>query len=137
MDNVKASRPDVDIEEDVAQLIRSYPPLQMSRAYFTYRSVDGVLQLHGNVRTPQARRVLVENAARIPGVMQVDNNDLHDDEALRMAIGQLLPVGVYATVHGGVVSLTGQHLDHEAAQLLISAVQAVPGVRRVGATIDN
>jgi osmotically-inducible protein OsmY len=140
MDSFRASRPDVDIEEDVAQIIRSYPPLQMSRPYFTYKSLGGVIQLRGNVRTPQARRVLVENAARIAGVSQVDDTDLFDDEALRMAVGDVIGLsgqsGVYATVHGGVVALTGNKLAHDAAASLINAVQAIPGVRRVGAALE-
>jgi osmotically-inducible protein OsmY len=137
MDSFTTSRPDVDIEEEVARLIRSYPPLQMSRPYFSYQSVNGVLHLHGNVRTPQARRVLVDNAGKIPGVMQVEQTDLHDDEALRIAIGQFLPAGIFATVHGGVVSLTGRKLEQADAQALIDKVQTTAGVRRVGVALGE
>lgn len=132
-----AQRPDIDIEEDISQLVRNYAPLHMSRAYLHFSSENGHVRLQGNVRTPQARRVLVEGTVRVAGVRGVDESDLHDDEAVRMSVAPLLPMGIYANVHGGVVSLTGKLPGQAMSDGLIAAVGAVPGVRRVGAVLDN
>lgn len=127
------SRPDVDIEEDVAQLIRSYSPLKASRGYFSYKANAGHVTLEGNVRSPQARRVLVDNVPHISGVTGLNADHLIDDEAIRIAVGALLPAGVYANVHFGAVALTGRLPAGENADSIIGKVNTVAGVRRVGA----
>ncbi len=127
------SRPDVDIEEDIDQLIRSYSPLKASRPYFTYKAADGVVVLTGNVRSPQARRVLLDNIPHINGVKSIQSDALHDDETIRLAVGPILPNGVYANVHFGAVALTGSLPNGATADGLIRAAGAVAGVRRVGA----
>lgn len=136
-DSSHGPRPDEDIEEDLRTFIHNYPPLQMSRPYFNFRSEGGVLHILGTVRTPQMRRVLIENAARIAGVSRVDATDLYDDDQVRVAIGQLLPPTVYASVHGGVVALTGSLPPGQPADALVAAVSKLPGVRRVGAALEN
>lgn len=126
-------RPDVDIEEEITQIVRSYSPLKASRSYFTYQSVNGRVVLVGNVRNPQARRVLLENIPRIQGVESVDASRLYDDEMIRFAVGQLLPPGVVASVHYGAVALTGRLPQDASADTIVQAVEQVAGVRRVGA----
>lgn len=126
-------RPDVDIEEDIAELIRSYSPLKASRQYFNYKSQGGSVILDGNVRSPQARRVLVDNIPHIPGVTGLDANGLFDDETVRIGVGARLPTGVFANVHYGAVALTGRLPEGMSAQDLINSVSSVAGVRRVGA----
>ncbi len=126
-------RPDVDIEEDIAQLIRSYSPLKASRQYFSFKSHAGKVILDGNVRSPQARRVLVDNVPHIPGVTGLDANSLYDDETIRMTVGGLLPTGVFANVHYGAVALTGRLPTDTTSDGLLKTIGAVPGVRRVGA----
>jgi osmotically-inducible protein OsmY len=126
-------RPDVDIEEEIELLIRSFAPLKASRPYFTVKSTGGHIQLEGNVRSPQARRVLIDNIPHIKGVVSVDSTNLYDDEMVRLAVGQLLPAGIVASVHYGAVALTGQLPDGASADVILNAVKGVAGVRRVGA----
>jgi osmotically-inducible protein OsmY len=125
-------RPDLDIEEDIGRLITSFAPLKASRGYFTFQSENGYVRVSGNVHTPQARRVLLDNIPRIKGVVGTELTDLYDDEMVRFAIGQLLPPGVLATVHYGAVALTGTLPDGASESTIVQAVEAVPGVRRVG-----
>ncbi len=126
-------RPDVDIEEEIELLCRSFAPLKASRGYFKATSVDGHVKVHGNVRNPQARRVLLDNIPHIRGVVDCAGSDLYDDEMIRFSVGQLLPPGVLASVHYGAVALTGTLPEGASADAIVEAVKAVPGVRRVGA----
>jgi osmotically-inducible protein OsmY len=126
-------RPDVDIEEEVDLLCRSFAPLKASRGYFTVKSVKGRVKIAGNVRSPQARRVLLDNVPHIRGVVSCDGSELYDDEMIRFAVGQLLPPGVVSSVHYGAVALTGNLPDGASADEIINAVKNVKGVRRVAA----
>jgi hypothetical protein len=134
--NLPTPRPDIDIEEDLHTIIRNYAPLQMSRPYFSFKSHDGIIHINGTVRTPQTRRVLVENAARISGVRGIDDSDLYDDDQVRVEVGSLLPPGAYASVHGGVVALTGSLPANQNVSALVEAISHLPGVRRVGAAME-
>jgi len=125
-------RPDVDIEEEIELLSRSFAPLKASRGYFKAQSVNGHIKVHGNVRTPQARRVLLDNIPHIRGVVDCDGDELYDDQMIFFAVGQLLPPGVLANVHYGAVALTGSLPDGVNSDTIVNAVKAVPGVRRVG-----
>ncbi|MCC6972914.1 MAG: BON domain-containing protein [Anaerolineae bacterium] len=126
-------RPDVDIEEDIKQIIHSFSPLQASRAYFTVHSENGVVTLKGNVRNPQARRVMVDNIPRIEGVKAVISDAFFDDEMIRFKVGELLPPGVHASVMFGAVALTGRLPSGASADIIIKAIAEIPGVLRVGA----
>jgi osmotically-inducible protein OsmY len=126
-------RPDEDIEDEIELLIRSFAPLKASRNYFRFKSTNGHVTVEGNIRSPQARRVLLDNLPHIRGVIGVDSTKLYDDEMVRVAVGQLLPPGVLATVHYGAVALTGDLPDGASADAIIEAVRQLSGVRRVGA----
>lgn len=128
-----SQRPDMDIEEDIRQLINSFPPLKASRPYFTFHSQQGRVVFTGNVRGAQARRVLVENTPRIQGVLGVDATNFYDDEMVRFAVGHMLPPGVFASVQYGAVALTGRLAGGVSAETILHAVEGVPGVRRVAA----
>jgi osmotically-inducible protein OsmY len=130
-------RPDIDIEEEIEQLTRSFAPLKASRGYFTARSNHGRIKIVGNVRSPQARRVLLDNVPQIRGVVECDGSELYDDEMIRFAVGQLLPPGVNATVHYGAVALTGKLPEGASAGEITSAISAVKGVRRVANDFDG
>jgi osmotically-inducible protein OsmY len=130
-------RPDMDIEEEIELLIRSFAPLKTSRGHFTFKSADGHVTVEGNVRSPQARRVLVDNIPHIRGVVSCDSSKLLDDETVRLAVGVLMPPGVTASVHYGTVALTGELPEGASAETIIKAVSAVPGVRRVGAEFGS
>jgi osmotically-inducible protein OsmY len=123
----------VDIEEDVDELVSSFAPLKASRPHFDIRIEDGIVKLEGNVRSPQARLVLLNNIPRIPGVLGMDPSQLYDDETIRFAVGQVLPPGLFASVQFGVVALTGKLPAGVSSDAIVSAIQSIPGVRRVGA----
>ncbi len=130
-------RPDVDFAEDISTLIRSYSPLQASRPFVTYSVSNGQVTFNGNVRSPQARRYLLQHVPAILGVTGVNADNLRDDEMLLTAIGQRLPNGVYATAQYGAIALTGTLPANTSAQALVEAVKAVPGVRLVTAKFDS
>ena len=123
--------------EEIEMLIRSFSPLKTSRGYFSYKSVDGHVTVEGNARSPQARRVLIDNIPHIRGVVSCDSTKLVDDEMVRIAVGELLPPGVLASVHYGAVGLTGDLPEGASAETIMGAVSKVPGVRRVGAEFDT
>lgn len=130
-------RPDVDIEEEIELLTRSFAPLKASRGYFTAKCVNGKVTVKGNVRTPQARRVLLDNIPHIRGVVECDGSELYDDEMIRFAVGQLLPPGVAASVHYGAVALTGHLPDGASADAITEAIKAVHGVQRVATDFEE
>ena len=131
-----ANRPDVDIEEEIDLLVNSFSPLKASRGYFTYASVNGHVKVQGNVRSPQARRVLLDNIPHIQGIVDCDSTELYDDEMIRFSVGELLPPGVLASVHYGAVALTGTLPAGASADTIVKAIEDLAGVRRVGARFE-
>jgi osmotically-inducible protein OsmY len=125
------ARPDVDIEDDIHRLIGTFAPLKASRSYFDVKSEDGKIILRGNVRSPQAKRVLLDNVPRVAGVASYDANDLFDDEEVKFSVAQLLPPGVFANVHYGAVTLTGSMPEGASADTISSEIGRISGVRRV------
>src|SRR5258708_26351465 len=112
-------RPDVDIEDEIDLLCRSFAPLKASRGYFTIKSVKGRVRLIGNVRSPQARRVLLDNVPHIRGVVACDGSELYDDGMIRFALGQLLPPCVVSSVPYCAVSFAGNFPGGAVAHPLI------------------
>lgn len=131
VDAVQTYRPAEDIAEDIAALVRSYPPLVQSRPWFHYRVEDGVVTLEGHIKSAVAQRILLDNLPRIPGVIRVDASGLHNDEELRLAVARLLPVGVAAHINYGHVVLTGELPARRKPEPLIARVEKLPGVRKV------
>lgn len=130
-------RPDVDIEEDIRQIIGGFAPLKASRGYFTYQSKHGTVVLTGNIRSPQSRRVLLDNIPRVPGVKDCDASDLFDDEEVKFKVAQLLPPGLFANVHYGTVGITGKLPEGASAETISEAINALPGVRRVAMELQT
>ena len=132
-----APRADVDIAEDIAGVIRAYPPLQASRPFTSVTVDNGQVAVSGNVRSALARRYLLDRIPRLAGVTGVNAEKLHDDDMLLIAIGELIPDGIYAAALYGAIALTGMLPRDKSAQALVDAVKAVPGVRHVTANFDN
>ena len=65
------------------------------------------------------------------GVVAVEADDLHSDEALRITLGKLIPPGVLVNVDFGRVVLGGQLPARRKPEALVKKIEAVPGVRRV------
>jgi osmotically-inducible protein OsmY len=124
-------RSDEDILEDLHDLARSYDPLKMSRGYFRYSVVNGVVQLQGHIKSALARRFLNDRIPDIEGVVAVDDSQLYDDDALAVEIGKLLPTGVRVRLSHGAAVLTGVLPGEVSAEELIGSVAELPGVRTV------
>lgn len=131
MEPTRLHRPDEDIAEDIAALIRSYDPLMQSRHWFTYDVRDGVVKLQGNINSAIAERVLLDNVPRIPGVEEVDAEELYNDEELRLRVGRMIPPGVLAHVDFGRVVLSGSLPDGHDPDAMIKRIEEMPGVRKV------
>jgi osmotically-inducible protein OsmY len=129
------ARPDVDIEEDVNDIIVTYPPLAADRHHIHVTAQSGVVILDGHVRTPISRRVLIERTADIPGVAGINADEFYDDETIRLQVGKILPYGVYANPAFGVVALTGALPAEPSLDEIIQRVARVPGVVRVVAAL--
>ncbi|HVO44257.1 MAG TPA: hypothetical protein VMT34_16635, partial [Aggregatilineales bacterium] len=112
-----ASRPDMDIEEDITVSLRNFAPLRTARGFLSYQSTNGHVKISGNVGSPQSKIVLLDFVQKIPGVIDSDMNDLHDDEEIRLNVGQLVPPGVLVSVQFGTVILSGS-LPNDIAELL-------------------
>lgn len=130
-------RPDVDIEDDIHRLIGTFAPLKASRSYFYFKSENGKITLHGNVRSPQAKRVLLDNVPRVAGVVSHEASDLFDDEEVKFRVAQLMPPGVFANVHYGAVTLTGTLPEGAKAEAIAKEIGNIPGVRRVALDLSH
>lgn len=135
-ESVKIRRPDEDIAEDIAALIRRFPPLMQSRHWLTVSVVDGVVTVKGHIKSAVGARVLLDNLPDIPGVVSVDSSELYNDDDLRLAVGRVIPPGVRAVVDFGHVLLTGTLPPRHKADTLIRRVEKVPGVRRVSSKLN-
>jgi osmotically-inducible protein OsmY len=122
------TQPDVDIEADIRAFVRSFDPLKQSDRYFSYHVQDGVVTLKGNVRSAAAKHALLENLPKIAGVKAIHAEGLYDDDALRLAIGRLVPPGTIARVNYGRVVLSGYLPSGTDSQAVIDKVKSVAGV---------
>jgi len=122
------TQPDVDIEADIRAFVRSFDPLKQSDRYFSYHVQDGVVTLKGNVRSAAAKHALLENLPKIKGVKAIHAESLYDDDALRLAIGRLVPSGTIVRVNYGRVVLSGYLPSGTDSQAVIDKVKGVAGV---------
>jgi|YNPBryBLVA2012_1023415.scaffolds.fasta_scaffold22049_2 osmotically-inducible protein OsmY len=130
---VQVKRPDEDIADDIAALIRSYPPLKQARHWFIFEVRDGVVTLRGNLKSSIACRVLLDNVPDIPGVERVVADELYVDSDLsrRIAREADLPAGVLVSVDFGRVILSGALPARRKAEPLVKKVAKIKGVREV------
>jgi len=126
-----SNRPDMDIEEDIHTMIAHYPPLQADRHRFDIDVVDGVVIPHGHVKTVISRRYLIDQIAKVRGVLSVNSDRLYDEEDIRLEAGQRIPTGVIINVSYGAVILTGALPEGATEEEVARAVAQVPGVERV------
>lgn len=125
-------RPDVDIRQDIADIIVRYPPLNAERHLIETYVQNGVVRFTGYTANNINRGYLLQHARNVPGVLNIDADDLHDQEAMRIYVGRLLPEGVQANVRYGSVVLSGRPMDTsvdiaDVAQQVANA----PGVKKV------
>ena len=123
------TRPDLDLDDDVLDIIVRYPPLAADRHHINIKVENGVIFLSGHTSTAISRRYLVDRVAEIPGVVGVNTDQLYDDPTIVREVGQVLPLGVIANSRYGNVVLSGN--EPPDADALIERVAQIPGVRRV------
>lgn len=122
---------DEDILESLHTLVRSHDQVRLSRSYFTYTVVSGVVKLVGNVKTPIVRRAFKDGVLQLAGVSAVDDTELYDDEAILWAVGKVLPFGIRARLNHGAVALSGALPVGASAEEIVANVGEIPGVRLV------
>lgn len=131
MAHIQASRPDMDIEADVEDIIVHYPPLMNDRHHLNVHVEDGAVTVTGHTRSAITREYLVDAVNKIAGVIRANTDLLFCDDDIRRDVGHLIPEGVYANVQRGVVVLTGQPASGVNTVDLTTKLTAVPGVRAV------
>ncbi len=128
------TRPPLDIREDIAAIIRGYPPLRESHPFITIVvNPNGHVSLEGNVRTRIIRRVLIDSTRLVPGVTGINAEALYNDDDLLMEVGRQIPPGVYLTAVNGDVVLSGRAPGPGVQEALMETIKAMPGVREVAA----
>lgn len=132
----QTTRPDVDIEEDIRDLIAHYPPLQADRHHLDIAVHDGTVELFGHVKSLVTRRYLVDRVAQLAGVYTVDSDRLYSEETIRLEAGQRIPNGVIANVVYEVVILTGQPPAGTSVDDIVRELSLIPGVEQVRTKFD-
>lgn len=122
---------DLDIQEAIQSIIARYPPLTADRHRLQVAVRDGIVVLTGHNRTPITRLYLVDRAAELDGVREVDDSGLYDDESIRLETGRILPEGVFANPLYGIVVLSGALPAGTKEAALVKRVEKVPGVVQV------
>ncbi len=125
------TRPDVDIEEDIYNLIAHYPPLVSDRHQLRIEARSGEVILSGHVRSLITRRYLLDRVRAIAGVTSVNADQLYCEETIRIESGRPIPQGVIANAIYGTVVLTGTLPTGTSADDVVKNVALIPGVERV------
>lgn len=125
------TRPDVDIEEDIRNVIAHYPPLTADRHQLHIAAHNGEVILSGHVRSLITYGYLVERVRAIPGVHGINADQLYCEERIRIESGRPLPMGVIANAIYGTVVLTGTLPTGTSAEDVVKDVALIPGVIRV------
>jgi osmotically-inducible protein OsmY len=125
------ARADVDIAADIEAIIQRYPPLVHDRPHLRVSVSDGVATVAGHLRSLNTRDFFLQALATVDGLKRVDSDFLHVDELVRLALGQVLPVGVIANTEYGTVVLSGRLPEAMSEDAVVARAGSVPGVRRV------
>jgi osmotically-inducible protein OsmY len=128
---VQATRPDIDVQDDIYDFVAHYPPLQADRHHFSVEVSDGNVILSGHVKSPITERYLVDRAKDVRGVGSVNSDRLYNEEEIRLEVGRRIPKGVIANTVYGTVILTGMPPQDKSAESVVNDVAQVPGVQRV------
>ncbi len=127
----QASRPAIDIEEDIRDIIAHYPPLQEDRHHINIDVNGSEVILSGHVKSLNTRRYLIDRVRGIAGVSSVNDDQLYTEEGIRLESGRRIPLGVIANPIYGTVVLTGALPEGKTAEDVVKDVALIPGVARV------
>ncbi len=130
-------RRDEDLQQDVETVLFAITPFHIDLPGINMRVLDGVLYLDGNISSSLRSDVVESQARSVPGILDVKNNLIGDDELagdLAMALGHDkrtsdLPIGVYPRL--GEVRLSGAVHTEEQKQTAGEIARSFKGVRSV------
>lgn len=128
---VQATRPDIDIQDEIYDLVAHYPPLQADRHHFAVEVLDGNVTLSGHVKSPITERYFVDKVKDVRGVRSVSDERLYNEEEIRLEVGRRIAKGVIANTVYGTVILTGSAPQDKSGDVVVNDVAQVPGVQRV------
>jgi osmotically-inducible protein OsmY len=124
------TRPDVDIELDLQQIIRNYPPLNNDRHHLYVTVSNGDVTVRGNIKTPMNRRVLASRFRNESGVRSIDVDELYDDETIRQRAGKIVPSGALVTSDYGILVVAGT-IDEDVTTTIVPQLEKILGVKKV------
>jgi osmotically-inducible protein OsmY len=130
-------RRDEDLLQDVEAVLFAITPFHIDLPGITMRVLDGTLYLDGNISSSLRSDVVESQARSVPGILDVKNNLVGDDElasGLAMTLGHDkstgdLPIGVYPRL--GDVRLSGAVRTREQKQVAGEIARSFKGVRSV------
>lgn len=137
-DNLPAYRRDPEILQDVVDALAAHPYLTAADRHGIREEVsDGVVRLHGNVRTAHAKVAAIAAVSSVPGALAIED-DLIDDGQLEIDIARALDRaglgrGSRVYVHSALGEVTLGGAAENAALLpeLERVASRVEGVRSV------
>ncbi len=132
VENISVLRSDIDILNDLHNLVYTYPPANHDRDFFHTSVKDSVVTVTGHVRSIVVERWMRGTFSQVEGLRELNLDALYNDDDLRLAIGHLVPPGVFVNVNHGAVTLTGRLPQGLTDVDLVQRVAAVKGVTRIG-----
>jgi hypothetical protein len=126
------TRPDLDIEMDIQDLIAHYPPLAHDQHHFRCEVNNGVVWVTGNLKSRVTQQYLLTQLPKIDGVREVQGQGLVNDDHVSRDVGKLVPTGVFVNVEYGIVKLTGRLEEGTSIDGLVDKIsQQVTGIKRI------
>lgn len=126
------TRPDIDIEMDIQNLIAHYPPLAHDQHHFDYDVDNGVVTVSGNLKSRINHEYLLTQLPKITGVKSIQSQDLANDDDIRLDAAKLAPTGIFVNVEYGIIKLTGRLEEGANVDGLVGDIsQRVRGIQRI------
>ena len=130
-------RSDRELQQEVEDVIFDFTPIHIDLPGMKIRVMDSVLYLDGNISSSLRGDMVVNQAAGVPGILEIKNHLYGDDRLaaeLAMELGRdprtrNLPIGVYPRL--GEVRLSGAVHDERQKVDAATIVQQHAGVRSV------
>lgn len=128
---IPATRADAEIEADIEDIYTTYPPLMHDHRNIKVAVEDGIVTIRGYVKAQPTHIYFMNKLKHVRGVNAFNTDEFHNDEVIRLDVGQVIPVGVYVLVEYGSVILSGKLPEDVEVSDLVKKVGLVDGVRRV------
>jgi len=127
----KQTRSDEAIEADIHHMLRTFAPTSHDRHQLVITVNEGNVTVKGYVKSRPAFDFIQGSLPRVQGVKSVNTDQLYNDESLRIAVGKIVPFGVYVNMEYGAVILDGKLPEGTTVEDVVKKVALIPGVRRV------